>query len=297
MRRPAGSAAKRSKFDGCDESACEEAKCPKPVEHAILQPPSGSGTGVPGPEESSRDVGLDEDDPMEPKGRHENSLGELTKKFVTLIQQTADKSVDLNEVVQQLQVQKRRVYDITNVLEGVGLIEKCEKNRIRWKGTITLPENSQLERDLESQTETLSRAKEEGKELDELIERMQHSFNELSTTPQYSECAFLTFDDLARLNAAEGGKHNKLLVIKASPGTEMEVPNPEEVEEYNKHLPEGKRGPDTDKKYMIYMKSRTDEIKVYTVDSEEDKVKSVAAANANAKAGPDAEDIGNMFAE
>lgn len=32
-----------------------------------------------------------------------------------------------------LQVQKRRIYDITNVLEGIGLIEKKLKNRIQWK--------------------------------------------------------------------------------------------------------------------------------------------------------------------
>ena len=32
-----------------------------------------------------------------------------------------------------LQVQKRRIYDITNVLEGVDLIEKGLKNMIRWK--------------------------------------------------------------------------------------------------------------------------------------------------------------------
>lgn len=31
------------------------------------------------------------------------------------------------------QVQKRRIYDITNVLEGIGLIEKKLKNRIQWK--------------------------------------------------------------------------------------------------------------------------------------------------------------------
>lgn len=32
-------------------------------------------------------------------------------------------------------MQKRRVYDITNVLEGIGMIEKSVKNRMRWKGT------------------------------------------------------------------------------------------------------------------------------------------------------------------
>jgi hypothetical protein len=33
------------------------------------------------------------------------------------------------------QVQKRRIYDITNVLEGIGLIEKRSKNNIQWKGS------------------------------------------------------------------------------------------------------------------------------------------------------------------
>ena len=31
-------------------------------------------------------------------------------------------------------MQKRRIYDITNVLEGIGLIEKKSKNNIAWRG-------------------------------------------------------------------------------------------------------------------------------------------------------------------
>ena len=41
--------------------------------------------------------------------------------------------VDLNEASRHLNVQKRRIYDITNVLEGIGLIEKTMKNKIKWK--------------------------------------------------------------------------------------------------------------------------------------------------------------------
>jgi hypothetical protein len=41
----------------------------------------------------------------------------------------------MNESAQRLQVPKRRIYDITNVLEGVGLVEKRSKNTVAWKGS------------------------------------------------------------------------------------------------------------------------------------------------------------------
>ena len=76
--------------------------------------------------------------PSASRARIENSLGELTRKFIELVRFSKDKfRVDLNEASNILNVQKRRIYDITNVLEGIGLIEKIEKNKIKWKeGTI-----------------------------------------------------------------------------------------------------------------------------------------------------------------
>tara|TARA_X000000368_G_scaffold409016_1_gene390388 strand:- start:2234 stop:2575 length:342 start_codon:yes stop_codon:yes gene_type:complete len=46
------------------------------------------------------------------------------------------KYVNLNSAANSLGVQKRRIYDITNVLEGIGLIEKTSKNTVRWKRQI-----------------------------------------------------------------------------------------------------------------------------------------------------------------
>jgi hypothetical protein len=50
--------------------------------------------------------------------RQENSLGELTKNFISYIKKQEGKEINLNDVVRQLKVKKRRIYDITNVLEG-----------------------------------------------------------------------------------------------------------------------------------------------------------------------------------
>lgn len=61
------------------------------------------------------------------------SLVVLTKKFIQLIEKTPNGELDLNQAAVKLCVQKRRVYDIVNVLEGVDVISKTSKNRIQWK--------------------------------------------------------------------------------------------------------------------------------------------------------------------
>lgn len=53
-------------------------------------------------------------------------------------QATDSGQVDMGLTAVQLGVPKRRIYDITNVLEGVGLIEKRSKNTVAWKGSEAL---------------------------------------------------------------------------------------------------------------------------------------------------------------
>ena len=65
--------------------------------------------------------------------RYDTSLSLLTKKFINLVEESQDGVVDLNVASDRLEVQKRRIYDITNVLEGIGILEKKSKNNIQWK--------------------------------------------------------------------------------------------------------------------------------------------------------------------
>ena len=96
---------------------------------------------------------------LDPNSRFEKSLGLLTTRylqysvffkfsnsdprFVNLLQEAEDGVLDLKVAADTLNVrQKRRIYDITNVLEGIGLIEKRNKNCIKWKGAVA-GENTQ----------------------------------------------------------------------------------------------------------------------------------------------------------
>ncbi|KAA8491529.1 Transcription factor E2FA [Porphyridium purpureum] len=65
-------------------------------------------------------------------GRLDNSLGHLTEKFLRLVEESRDRELDLNETAIRLQVQKRRIYDIVNVLEGIGVVSKHAKNKVVW---------------------------------------------------------------------------------------------------------------------------------------------------------------------
>ncbi|CAL1267887.1 unnamed protein product [Larinioides sclopetarius] len=70
--------------------------------------------------------------PQVEKPRYDTSLGQLTKKFLKLLSDATDGIVNLNTACSLLAVPKRRLYDITNVLEGAGLIQKTSRNNIQW---------------------------------------------------------------------------------------------------------------------------------------------------------------------
>jgi hypothetical protein len=52
------------------------------------------------------------------KSRQINSLDELTKKFIKCASESGSNIINLNTIMKKMRVKKRRIYDITNVLEG-----------------------------------------------------------------------------------------------------------------------------------------------------------------------------------
>ena len=114
-------------YDG--EMASPSATSPYPTASAAAAPFPGGGSGGAaggsgGASAAASGTGC----------RYDSSLGLLTKKFVALIRSAPGGVLDLNQAALTLQVQKRRIYDITNVLEGIGMIEKQSKNNICWRG-------------------------------------------------------------------------------------------------------------------------------------------------------------------
>lgn len=159
-----------------------------------------------------------------PRPRFDVSLFHLTRKFMDIIKAAPNGVVDLNEVAKVLDVRKRRVYDITNVLDGIRLIQKRSKNLVQWVGTdlnhtgTKVPLQQKLRNDIRDLT-----AMEEA--LDDLIRDCAHQLFQLSEDPSNTKLAYVTYQDLHSIDAY----HEQIvLAVKAPEETKLEVPSPSE---------------------------------------------------------------------
>ncbi|NXX98484.1 E2F1 factor, partial [Centropus bengalensis] len=165
------------------------------------------------------------------KSRYETSLNLTTKRFLELLSQSPDGVVDLNWAAEVLKVQKRRIYDITNVLEGIHLITKKSKNNIQWLGnrdTVGTPGQHRL---LEKELRELQAAEQQ---LDDLIQMCTVQLRLLTEDPanqQYPwarsrEGAYVTCQDL---RSVVDPSEQMVMVIKAPPETQLQVSDPAEA--------------------------------------------------------------------
>lgn len=130
-----------------------------------------------------------------------------------LLNESDDGSVDLNIASTKLNVQKRRIYDITNVLEGIGILEKKSKNNIQWKfghSLVSLDQSSKMLSDAEA-------LEQKENHLDEMIRVIRE---ELNSQFENTTHAYITHQDL---QSVEVFKDQTVIIIKAPPEAKLMV--------------------------------------------------------------------------
>ncbi|NWX28441.1 E2F2 factor, partial [Notiomystis cincta] len=189
------------------------------------------------------------------KTRYDTSLGLLTKKFIRLLNESPDGVVDLNHAAEVLEVQKRRIYDITNVLEGIQLIRKKSKNHIQWMGTGIFEDAAMMAKQQVLHQELAELARTE-RMLDLLMQDCALQIRQLadnetnqrypcwgrweggqglgdpseplllhpsfSYTSSPSTLAYVTYQDLRAISSFQ---EQTVIAIKAPPETQLEVPD------------------------------------------------------------------------
>lgn len=205
--------------------------------------------------------------PVGPTSRFDSSLKLLTKKFIELMNSTDGKGLDLNAAVREMGVQKRRIYDITNVLEGIGMLVKSGQSDIRYgpdigtsyhprpvdgegvpggvqshTGTAAVHDDSFDEGSLAYQIECLTAMSEK---LRVQEERLQETMKELVSHDVNTMRLYVTDADVSFLPTVHAG--DQILTILAPHGTSIEVND----------------GDDNNK--VVHVSSEKDELEIYSI--------------------------------
>ncbi|XP_060790741.1 transcription factor E2F2 isoform X2 [Neoarius graeffei] len=179
--------------------------------------------------------------------RYDTSLGLLTKKFVGLLSESADGVLDLNWATEVLEVQKRRIYDITNVLEGVQLIRKKSKNHIQWLVTGVFEGSASASERTNALQRELAELDRKENVLDDLIQSSTNQLRELTENKDNQQLGYVTYQDIRSIPSLQ---KQTVIAVKAPFETKLEVP---EVSEGS---------------MQIYLKSKNGAIEVYLCPEE-----------------------------
>ena len=164
------------------------------------------------PEEISHEEDFLENEIEE--GRQENSLCQLTNKVIQYIKNKQKLNININELVKDLSVKKRRIYDITNVLQGMGYIEKKGKNEIIWIKNQTLNK-----KDIKIKNNSIKLYKQIN-ELNDCINKTKEELISISKKKDFNKYGYITFTDLKNLSLNE---KLDFIILKGNKGTKVEI--------------------------------------------------------------------------
>jgi len=155
----------------------------------------------------------------------DSSLGTLAKRFFNLLKDYGDEELDLNEAADALSVRKRRIYDVTNVMEGIGLIEKRNKNKVAYcveDHEAEIKYKRAMERELEDLELQLEPLDHYIKEVQKTLKN--YTSSNASDISNASSKLFVRSDEIRSLKTFV---NDTVIAIRAPPTTSLSVPNPD----------------------------------------------------------------------
>ena len=102
-----------------------------------------------------------------------------------------------------MQTRKRRIYDVTNVLEGVGLIQKTGTNNVKW---VPPDEASALStrRFRQIHQQRLDKLDALKKQMEDTVAQLTGCMHQLTTQPEAQQMLYVTQRDIVNLESLQG---------------------------------------------------------------------------------------------
>ena len=114
---------------------------------------------------------------------------------MSLVHSDPSGTLDLNKASEGLGVQKRRINDITNILEGIGLVEKKSKNTVHWCGA----RNHDLSAEHADLHTDLADLEAKENELDTLIAQAELQLKYLNNDKRHTYLSYLDLRSVQNL--------------------------------------------------------------------------------------------------
>ena len=149
---------------------------------------------------------------MSDTGKH--TLVSLTKGFIALLA-NSNGEVDLSDAENILHASKRRLYDVANVLAGVGLVARSGKSKVRWIGELT--DNPDVANE--------SKITEREAEIDAMIHEVDNCINDLTSSELFKNYAWVTEKEIYDI---VNNEDVALYAFKGSPNLVVEYTPPDD---------------------------------------------------------------------
>ncbi|OHT08808.1 hypothetical protein TRFO_22562 [Tritrichomonas foetus] len=115
-----------------------------------------------------------------------NSLKSIAQRLIVELQKESGKEISINDIEEKLQVNKRRICDVINILVGAGLVKKLSKSKIVWNSCSE--SNSSQNKYQRYEERVDKRINERNRELIDLME-----------SNLFKQFGYLTCEDVAKL--------------------------------------------------------------------------------------------------
>ncbi|EDO43783.1 predicted protein, partial [Nematostella vectensis] len=146
----------------------------------------------------------------------------MTKSLISLMNNSPNGVADINEAATRMCVDKRRIYDIVNIMEGAGVVQRLTKTSVKMR---TQSQNDLLaSRQALLESEIADLSKEENY-LDQLITSANDLMQVLTRTDEAERYPLIETTHVQRIASLAD---QTVIVIKSPPGSLLTVPYPDE---------------------------------------------------------------------
>ena len=151
--------------------------------------------------------------------KEKKTLVTLTQDFLNVLTSAEGKEVDLSQLENDLGVSKRRLYDVTNVLTGIGVVERSGKAKVKWTGSGATAFESEIQQVLKKEAE-----------VDNMLQFVSDQLDEVFLSQDFVDYGWVTNEDVLSLDP-----DSNLSLFSLKGPQDLTIENPED-EDGSHHL-------------------------------------------------------------